>query len=518
MVNDIMNSAMKWVSEQNDVNAQFSDENVTAATLNLGEAEKEFLTTADLPPRESGGDPLHAVESAHSFKEQRLDDAGSQASGSLASLTEPSEFTLPQWIVDPNKPPPIARKEPLHLATPVFTWCARTTHSDVTCVINTTRNFSDEVPNTPGSEKLQRYSSKSHSSFGKSKRLPPGSSSSPLAPRNGNNGAGGRKSKKDAEKMCRLPYSGNKSSGVVAVAKPRATTLLAELQNAEARARRNAEMLAERFEFMQRLKQQRSASERAEACAAVKIQSAWRGFRARPRTEAWAALGRERAYRKAGARGEPSVIMAALRDLDEELGLGAIPGVTLPKRKLTKKEQSAQEAQHEIETFAAVKVQGRVRILCAKHDVEALKAFKEDSEAKQGALYFQRVFRGSQVRKSQYRLREEDAAHVLQRFARSSNAFMKAQGLVLMAKEGQRIVEHERKAVTRLQAAQRGSITRRKTLTTQVSGDCVAPDNNAEEELLKGSFDDADHAGERENNPVVGESDSGDGGGAAEFI
>ena len=132
---------------------------------------EDLLTTADLPPRVAGGDPLHALHMAKA-REAGAEGAAfaydaAAAGGDADTVAQPSislsdatEFTIPEWLgvdADPSALLPQDRGL-MTLTPPTFTWCLRTTHSDVACVMNTARVARDptteaapSAPLAPGS-------------------------------------------------------------------------------------------------------------------------------------------------------------------------------------------------------------------------------------------------------------------------------------------------------------------------------------------------------------------------------
>ena len=92
--------------------------------------------------------------------------------------------------------------------------CSRTTHSDVLCIMNTTRVFREQVPE--------------------------------IAPAGSNKGT----FKQQKERLCRLPYAGGKGSGLVKVTAAPATTLFAQQRATRSHAKTCRNMVQERDEFM----------------------------------------------------------------------------------------------------------------------------------------------------------------------------------------------------------------------------------------------------------------------------
>ena len=246
-------------------------------------ADVSLLGVESMPPRTSGGDPMHAVlgtlegtsppggntgeptwgadgsmqtaggggsgfggisqqqqqqqQQQHLQRQQQQQQQRQSATESMGNTTPRSlppmapqpdasamePFSLPKWpptvglyAANPTGTMnySVATRSGMPLTPSGFTWCARTTHSDVTCIMNTTRIFREQVPEI----------------------APPGSNKGTF--------------KQQKERLCRLPYAGGKGSGLVKVAAAPATTLFAQQRAARSHAKTCRQLVAERDEFM----------------------------------------------------------------------------------------------------------------------------------------------------------------------------------------------------------------------------------------------------------------------------
>jgi hypothetical protein len=250
----MMKSAMLWGASDNSSadllfeeaglkkrSSSLSEDRSPKLTPPIRENETEFFTTADMPIRISGGDPMHAVTAVVNNEPLRSDGEPLFNDGefsvhskdltignaSLISSANMTEYSLPEWIMGEVADVPPSW-EPLANNAPVYTWCGRSTHSDVVCVMNTTNVFRDI------SEVLPKPKPQNRKKVGG--RLPSSTaiSSSPFA---------GSSSNRDPKKLCRLPYAGGRGNNLVQV-KASTTTLLAKERAAESRRRINAQLVS----------------------------------------------------------------------------------------------------------------------------------------------------------------------------------------------------------------------------------------------------------------------------------
>jgi len=468
---------------------------------------RDLLTPADLPPREAGfGDPLQAVEVVTqradgggggysgvdpSFASETRafpmnhtsgrDDMASLPSNSL-SLADATEFTLPQWLeleggasAMPRPPLPPTRSG-MATAPPVYTWCLRTTHSDVTCLMNAAQPFRDE----PAEDALAAGASAPGSSRSMIalKGLP-----SPLAsPLAGSSGAKKPFDYRKEVKQCRLPYAGGAGGATVVLAKPRGSTLLAAKRDSERRRGLNAELMAERSAFLAKLDAKRHGRLAEEHAAATRIQALWRGFCGRPHPDAVATLKQQQLSQGTRWRGAPSDVRSALRDLDAKSGLPEMPGATLPKRKRSKKVRKAEKAAAAAEAQAATVLQSRARIFSARAAASEQAFARSEAEQREAALQFQRVFRGGRVRLVTRRHNEDAAAHTIQGAVRRLLAGKHAAVLLLAVKEAQLAKRREERAATKCQALQRGVAARVATQGPRADAKALREAKKAQEE------------------------------------
>jgi hypothetical protein len=193
-------------------------------------------------------------------------------------------------------------------APPVYTWCLRTTHSDVTCLVNTAQPLRDDAP---ADDALAAGYGSGGGFVGRSMKALKGLPSPLASPLAG--GSGSKKSfdyRKEV-KQCRLPYAGGKGGATIVLAKAKGTTLLAQQRDADRRAVLNAELKAERSAFLAKLAAERHGRLALEHAAAARLQALWRGFVGRG--------GQLKAARALGARAGPR---RAERSARRAAGLG----------------------------------------------------------------------------------------------------------------------------------------------------------------------------------------------------
>eukprot|EP00615_Pteridomonas_danica_P002389 CAMPEP_0114373288 /NCGR_PEP_ID=MMETSP0101-20121206/34760_1 /TAXON_ID=38822 ORGANISM="Pteridomonas danica, Strain PT" /NCGR_SAMPLE_ID=MMETSP0101 /ASSEMBLY_ACC=CAM_ASM_000211 /LENGTH=488 /DNA_ID=CAMNT_0001526467 /DNA_START=43 /DNA_END=1510 /DNA_ORIENTATION=- len=428
----MMQSAMLWGASQNkSADLLFEEAGLKPTTEDILTNHQpdqppieEYLTTNDLPTRISGGDPMHMVsmvtdggpdpgepiENAEWSVQTKDFTIGGTSLLSAANLTD---YSLPEWIVGGES-----------ISFPDW--------EPLTCVMNTTRVFRDlsEVLPHAGERKNQSNrrkvggrlpapspsplyttststmgsSSNSVSSMG-SNMSSSKISSSPFASSRNQKGGGGssgnqgnKRVPSDPKKKCRLPYA-NKTNNLVTV-KASTATLLAKERAIESRKRMNAQMIAERDAFMNKLNSDRSLRLYEETEAAIKIQSLFRGYKARPHSEATCKLKSRLIEQRAIERGFKTLECSALTKLDDKLNLSYIEGVTLPKLKKTKKQLLAEQREHAILEKSVVLLQGRARILNAKICVIRLMEKLELFRKEEAVINVQRVARGGKIRKS----------------------------------------------------------------------------------------------------------------------
>jgi hypothetical protein len=476
----------------------------SAASLVLNEAEdaalvslprpEDLLTPADLPPRAAGfGNPLQAVHAVtqragggdlasetRSFPAEdspppAFNGFGGGFIGSLEampsvlstslSLTDATEFTLPQWLQlgdthTPPRPPLPPTRSGMATAPPVYTWCLRTTHSDVTCLVNTAQPLRDDAP---ADDALAAGYGSGGGFVGRSMKALKGLPSPLASPLAG--GSGSKKSfdyRKEV-KQCRLPYAGGKGGATIVLAKAKGTTLLAQQRDADRRAVLNAELKAERSAFLAKLAAERHGRLALEHAAAARLQALWRGFCGRPHSDAAASLQQHTRWERARARGEPSAVRAALRALDAASGLAELPGTTLPKRHRSKRVQKAEKAAAAAQAQAATVLQSRARMFTARA-AAAQQAFARSAARQHAAAgSFQRVFRGGRVRLLLSRRTQDGAARAIQGAARRLLANKRAAVLLLALQEARFAQLQEARAATKFQALQRGGAARAAT-------------------------------------------------------
>mmetsp|Transcript_10789 Transcript_10789/g.14066 ORF Transcript_10789/g.14066 Transcript_10789/m.14066 type:complete len:563 (-) Transcript_10789:22-1710(-) len=519
----MMQSAMLWGASQNkSADLLFEEAGLKPTTEDILTNHQpdqppieEYLTTNDLPTRISGGDPMHMVsmvtdggpdpgepiENAEWSVQTKDFTIGGTSLLSAANLTD---YSLPEWIVG-GESISFPDWEPLTSTPQVYTWCSRATHSDVTCVMNTTRVFRDlsEVLPHAGERKNQSNrrkvggrlpapspsplyttststmgsSSNSVSSMG-SNMSSSKISSSPFASSRNQKGGGGssgnqgnKRVPSDPKKKCRLPYA-NKTNNLVTV-KASTATLLAKERAIESRKRMNAQMIAERDAFMNKLNSDRSLRLYEETEAAIKIQSLFRGYKARPHSEATCKLKSRLIEQRAIERGFKTLECSALTKLDDKLNLSYIEGVTLPKLKKTKKQLLAEQREHAILEKSVVLLQGRARILNAKICVIRLMEKLELFRKEEAVINVQRVARGGKIRKSIRHDKEVQAATVLQTSIRYSIKKRRQQSIMITANEIAREEKRQLKATLKIQAVARGRLTRKRKSKSSSSGKSV---------------------------------------------
>eukprot|EP00620_Florenciella_sp_RCC1587_P017958 CAMPEP_0182568466 /NCGR_PEP_ID=MMETSP1324-20130603/9396_1 /TAXON_ID=236786 /ORGANISM="Florenciella sp., Strain RCC1587" /LENGTH=406 /DNA_ID=CAMNT_0024782611 /DNA_START=111 /DNA_END=1331 /DNA_ORIENTATION=+ len=328
-----------------------------------------------------------------------------------AQATPKADFDLPQWMgaLEITAPTRIAQ----NISRPLYTWCTRPTHSDVTCISNTTHPYNDLEMNGNGAP------------------LPPAS-------------------RKSSDPRCRLPYSDGAT--VQISTKANTSTLLSQKMEAKARMKMNRELHMERDAFMERLRQEREGRLESEVGAATSIQSAFRGYATRPHAESVVTMKDIR--REKALKGEATIETAMLKDLDIKLGLKPIPGVTLnpPKKKMTKKQKRLAKKRAEEQEAGALKLQSMLRVKTANEKTAKLRDQKERREANNAAFMIQRSYRGYQGRQGFKQKRECESATLIQQRFR----VMTAKARVKDLKEDAIQKKREDMAASALQAAARG--------------------------------------------------------------
>lgn len=394
----------------------------------------------------SGGDPLYAVESIGSGPNS-LDDlfssAMSKASSGpgLAPIDAHPEHTRESMVghttTSVTSSTIVHTRSGLPVAIPYFTWCDRPTHSDVICISNTSREH--RLEEHPG---LSRSTNRK----GRICRLPYS------APR----GAIGSLS------LLHHPDSmdaGFVSSDTSAVSIPplrkEGLTIYGDDLEAKARARLNMELVKERDAFMERLRIERQSRLEAEANAATSIQACFRGFATRPHSEAVALI--KDLLHEQRLDGEESVEAAMLQRLDVKLGMPSIPGVTLPRKKKTRKQVLKQQRKKAKEDKSAAVVQSVARRRFAKREKAKKIHEKEAADMKKAAFSIQRIYRGHHGRQDYQAEREDQSVTAIQNKFR----MMRSQRRINTIRAEKLERNREEVAATTLQAAARGASTRR---------------------------------------------------------
>lgn len=270
--------------------------------------------------------------------------------------------TAPTWLAIPLTPP-------------VYSWCLRTTHSDVMCVSNTTRLFRDPGPPGADGAKPRRC------------RLP--YSDPNVATQNG--------------KLYRPPPSTSATS-----------TLLSKQQEAKSRARMNQQLLKERDEFLARLHQERLDRLETEKQAAMQIQSLYRGYSCRPHPESVVLMKDRRRARLAD--GELSIETAMLKQLELKLGLPSLPGLTLspPSKVSSKQARRLARQQRERQAEGALRIQSMARCSASREAVRVKRETRARDRQQASAISIQRGFRNHQYRGSKRKRTEHRAAVAIQ--------------------------------------------------------------------------------------------------------
>ena len=208
-------------------------------------------------------------------------------------------------------------------------------------------------------------------------------------------------------------------------------------------------------------------------CCARNLQACFRGFTTRPHSDA--VVGMKQAKKQILARGEASIETAMLKDLDNQLGLKPIPGVTLnpPKKKMSKKARRLAKKQkvaplpmtalcpgpdhcacwsQEEEEKMSTRIQSIYRARTANGKTSVLRQEHDGRRRDDSARLIQRTYRGHLHRRFFQAKREKESITKLQ----SRYRMMKSQERVDKIKTEKVARKREDEAASRIQAKSRG--------------------------------------------------------------
>jgi len=258
--------------------------------------------------------------------------------------------------------------------SPVFTWCSRSTHSDVICIMNTVRGG-----RLGGQAEM---------------------------------GKGGK-----GRRRCKLPYSGGPSSNFKKIKGAPCNTPLSQELSAKARLRLNKSLHEEREEFMKRLSLERDGRLNSELTAATHIQALFRGFTKRPGDG-----DIKRPKNKEPRENRDTDYVAMLQDLDELLGLASIPGVTLtPPRIEAKKKKRLEKKRQEEQAASVVKLQSHLRGTAGREATRMRRQIRMERYHNDCAYKIQHIWHNHSVELKRRARKEKSASTSIQNAFRRMN-------------------------------------------------------------------------------------------------